>query len=355
MSRGDARTKTRRIGIIGAGPGGICMAIKLREAGIDTFTIFERAPASAARGTTTATRAARATCRRRSTRSRSSSSATGRARTARSPRSSPTSSTARRSTGSLPHLRLDNGVAARSGGTTSARCGTSPPSAARSSRPTSSSARSACSATRAGPTSRGSTRSRAPCSTRRAGTTTTTSPASASAVIGSAASAVQFVPEIAPAVGAARRVPAHAELGAAEGRHPVHAGAARAVPHRPRRAAAALRGRSATASTAASRSRPGGVAPSRGSGPRRTSTSSRTPSVRAKLTPDLPVRLQAAAGLERLLPDVQPPQRRARHRPDRAHRRRRGVVTADGGSATGRHAHPRHRLRDHAVPLRRST
>jgi cation diffusion facilitator CzcD-associated flavoprotein CzcO len=35
---------TQRIGIIGAGPGGICMGIKLLEAGIDDFTIFERAP-----------------------------------------------------------------------------------------------------------------------------------------------------------------------------------------------------------------------------------------------------------------------------------------------------------------------
>src|SRR5258707_1050323 len=35
---------SRRIGIIGAGPGGICMGIKLLEAGIDDFTIFERAP-----------------------------------------------------------------------------------------------------------------------------------------------------------------------------------------------------------------------------------------------------------------------------------------------------------------------
>jgi cation diffusion facilitator CzcD-associated flavoprotein CzcO len=34
----------RRIGIIGGGPGGICTGIKLLEAGIDTFTIFERAP-----------------------------------------------------------------------------------------------------------------------------------------------------------------------------------------------------------------------------------------------------------------------------------------------------------------------
>ncbi len=33
-----------RIGVIGAGPGGICLGIKLLEAGIDSFTIFERAP-----------------------------------------------------------------------------------------------------------------------------------------------------------------------------------------------------------------------------------------------------------------------------------------------------------------------
>jgi len=35
---------TRRVGVIGGGPGGICLGIKLLEAGIDTFTIFERAP-----------------------------------------------------------------------------------------------------------------------------------------------------------------------------------------------------------------------------------------------------------------------------------------------------------------------
>src|SRR3954454_7990417 len=34
----------RRIAIIGAGPGGICMAIKLRAAGIDDFVMFEKAP-----------------------------------------------------------------------------------------------------------------------------------------------------------------------------------------------------------------------------------------------------------------------------------------------------------------------
>lgn len=36
--------RARRIGIIGAGPGGICMGIALRQAGVDTLTIFERAP-----------------------------------------------------------------------------------------------------------------------------------------------------------------------------------------------------------------------------------------------------------------------------------------------------------------------
>jgi cation diffusion facilitator CzcD-associated flavoprotein CzcO len=35
---------SRRIGIVGAGPGGICMGIKLLEAGFDDFVIFERAP-----------------------------------------------------------------------------------------------------------------------------------------------------------------------------------------------------------------------------------------------------------------------------------------------------------------------
>lgn len=35
---------SRRVGVIGAGPGGIGLGIKLLEAGIDTFTIFERAP-----------------------------------------------------------------------------------------------------------------------------------------------------------------------------------------------------------------------------------------------------------------------------------------------------------------------
>ena len=56
----------------------------------------------------------------------------------------------------------------------------------------------ACSTARRSPTSRASTRSRARGSTRRAGTTTSTSRGKRVAVIGTGASAMQFVPAIAP-------------------------------------------------------------------------------------------------------------------------------------------------------------
>jgi cation diffusion facilitator CzcD-associated flavoprotein CzcO len=38
-----AQQRAVRIAIIGAGMSGLCMAIKLQDAGIDTFTIFEKA------------------------------------------------------------------------------------------------------------------------------------------------------------------------------------------------------------------------------------------------------------------------------------------------------------------------
>lgn len=40
---GDTRPRPVRVAIIGAGMSGLCMAIKLRDAGIDTFTVFEQA------------------------------------------------------------------------------------------------------------------------------------------------------------------------------------------------------------------------------------------------------------------------------------------------------------------------
>ena len=61
------------------------------------------------------------------------------------------------------------------------------------------------------------------------------------AVIGSAASAVQLIPEIAPIVGSLDRVPAHRELGVAQGRRPVLRGRAGGVRRRPRRACSASR------------------------------------------------------------------------------------------------------------------
>jgi cation diffusion facilitator CzcD-associated flavoprotein CzcO len=33
-----------RVAIVGAGPGGLCMGIRLREAGIEDFTILEKNP-----------------------------------------------------------------------------------------------------------------------------------------------------------------------------------------------------------------------------------------------------------------------------------------------------------------------
>ncbi|MDB5481947.1 MAG: NAD(P)/FAD-dependent oxidoreductase, partial [Caulobacteraceae bacterium] len=37
-----AKDRRRRIGIIGAGPGGICAGIKLKAAGYDDFVIVEK-------------------------------------------------------------------------------------------------------------------------------------------------------------------------------------------------------------------------------------------------------------------------------------------------------------------------
>ena len=86
----DETGQHRRIMIVGAGFSGIGMAIRLKQSGIEDFIVLERAPTSAARGTSTPTRAAAATCRRICTHSPSRPTRTGRTPTRRSPRSATT-------------------------------------------------------------------------------------------------------------------------------------------------------------------------------------------------------------------------------------------------------------------------
>ena len=108
----DARTRrSRRVAIIGAGPGGICTGVRLLEArppGLRDPREGRRA--SAAPGSTTATRAPSATSSRTSTRSRSSPSRLVADRTPGSPRSTPTSRTAWTHFGLEPYLRLGTEV-----------------------------------------------------------------------------------------------------------------------------------------------------------------------------------------------------------------------------------------------------
>ena len=136
--------------------------------------------------------------------------------------------------GLLPHCRFGDAVRraalGRGGGALDARARLGP----HASTPTSSSARSACSTRSRRPTSRASTPSPARASTPRAGTGITISPARRVGVIGSAASAVQLVPEIVKQAASRPPVPAHGELGGAEAGRPLHREAARALPQRSR-------------------------------------------------------------------------------------------------------------------------
>ena len=168
------------------------------------------------------------------------------------------------------------------------------------------------------------------------------------AVIGSAASAVQFVPEIAPTGRAVGRLPADAQLGAAQGRRAVHARAARAVAHRPGSAP-----RSTTPGLGASRGLDHVLRPERDPlragvglaehGDRRGPRSARQAHAR------LPARVQAPAGLERVVSHVQPSERRAGHGGHRAHRRQTASSPADGKHRAGRHDRARDGIRDHPV------
>ena len=64
-------TCTPKVAVIGAGLGGLCAGIKLKEAGVDELVILEKARRSAARGATTRILAAPAILPLRSINSRS--------------------------------------------------------------------------------------------------------------------------------------------------------------------------------------------------------------------------------------------------------------------------------------------
>ena len=161
----------------------------------------------------------------------------------------------------------------------------------------------------------------------------TTSTGKRVAVIGTGASAIQFVPQIQPKVGAAARVPAHAAVDRAQAR-----------PRDSRRRALAA------SSTFPARSwlrrtglywllesrvvgfalRAEGSTPApRSSALRAPRAQVRDPALRAQADAELPDRLQARPDLERLVPGAAAGQRRARHRA-RSTRSRRAACARGG-------------------------
>ena len=292
-----------RIAIIGAGPGGICMAKRLLDEGFDDFVILERN--GGVGGTWYQNRYPGCECDVPSALySFSFEIKADWSKPVRHPARdpAPTWSTSPRSTASSPTA----GSATRSGarrGTTSAALWTLElEHRRRPSRPTSWSARSACSTTSPGPTSTGST--------TFAGTIfhsarwdwdhdLTGEPV---AVIGSAASAVQFVPEIVEDRRAGAPLPAHRNWVLPKPDDPYTDGAARArsapIPTPCSRSGREIEANMNQGMTFAdpqqnARARGGRAARDRGGGgPRGAGASSARP----------PVRLQAAAVLQRLLP-----------------------------------------------------
>ena len=166
------------------------------------------------------------------------------------------------------------------------------------------------------------------------------------AVIGTGASAIQFVPAIQPEVGRAARLPAHRAVGDAAHEPPDLRARARALPARARAAEARPRRRLRRARGARRRARqaPGGCCAS--SSARGSPTSARrspTPSCGARSRPTFRL------GCKRILPsdDWYPALRRPNVElvTDRiAEVRAHAIVTADGDGARGRHDHLRHGL-----------
>ena len=154
------------------------------------------------------------------------------------------------------------------------------------------------------------------------------------AVIGTGASAIQIVPEIAGAGRPPRRLPAHRAVRHPAPRPGLHRGWRRlAFKHLPGRPEglphgdllgprdAACRRSSVDPALAAPAKRPALLNIERGIS---------DPELREKVTPGLRDRLQADPDLQRLVPRPRPRRRRPGDRPDRARSPRRGIVTADG-------------------------
>ena len=177
------------------------------------------------------------------------------------------------------------------------------------------------------------------------------------AVIGTGASAIQFVPQIQPRVGAAARLPAHAPWIMPRPDRPLHrpraprSTAASRPPSGSMRAGVYWRREAASSAflhprlmPTAQRAWPGATCAAR----------SPIPELRAQADAGLHDRLQAHPDLQRLLPRAHPAQRRARDR-----RRSREVARRRGRHrgrhrARGGHDHPRHRLPRHRHRRRRS-
>ena len=207
-----------RVVIIGAGFGGIGMGIALRRAGIRYFVIVDKGDGPGGPGGTTPIPAPPATCPRICTRSRSGRGA-GVAASRRSGRSSPTCVTWPRSTISARICAWPQ-VSPRAGSTTPLALWNAEPRQRRHDP-------GECRGLRVGQLNRpalpdipgldaftGSSwhSARWDHDADLAGKTV--------AVVGTGASAIQFVPEIAPKVAAAHRLPAHAALDVPEADRP---------------------------------------------------------------------------------------------------------------------------------------
>ena len=331
---------TPRVVVVGAGFGGIAAGVKLKRAGIHTFTIYESSLGSAARGGTTPTRAPRSTSARTSTRSRSSRT-TGPAPTPSRP--SCRSTSRRRSTSSGCGRTCGSASPwSRRRGTTTATSGRSASTTAPPTSATCSSAGSASSTCPATPTGPGSTTSTGPKFHTARWEHQHDLTGKVVAVVGTGSTATQIVPAIQPIVRAALRVPARAGLGHAQGRARLHRRGARDV----RQAVAAQAG--ALAAEVAAGEEHLGRQASSGPAPRRTRPATQfcldyiarefddRPDLREAVTPTYPYPGKRPIFAQHLLPRAQGAQRRAGPRGGRVGDAAPGIVDVDGVERAGR-------------------